>query len=167
MVNETVNNLTQAICNQWTEEGDRTAGPGSGAFALVAFADTQLFYGQENIELLSRRGRAAARRRSERRAAPPCRAGLGMGAKRAGGVVSPPRRSGDSRPIGRAHVELRSARRTRLTRSPRRDFSRIAQMQVDPADDPMVKRTGGQAVAAVGRAGRPSASEWRTSSPSP
>ena len=30
MINETVNNLTQAICNEWTKDGDRVPGPGIG-----------------------------------------------------------------------------------------------------------------------------------------
>jgi hypothetical protein len=52
VVNETVNNLTQAICNQWTRDGKRTSGPGAGPFSMVAFADTELFYGRDSIELL-------------------------------------------------------------------------------------------------------------------
>jgi hypothetical protein len=52
VVNETVNNLTQAICNQWTRDGKPTSGPGAGPFAMVAFADTELFYGRDSIELL-------------------------------------------------------------------------------------------------------------------
>ncbi len=53
MINETVNNLTQAIRNQSTKDDDRTSGRGSGSFSLVSYADTELFYGRPNIELLA------------------------------------------------------------------------------------------------------------------
>ncbi len=46
VINETVNNLTQAICNQWTARRRPDSGPGHGPFSLVAYADTELFYGQ-------------------------------------------------------------------------------------------------------------------------
>jgi len=52
VINETVNNLTQAILNRSTTNADRTSGPAHGSFSLVAYADTELFYGRQNIELL-------------------------------------------------------------------------------------------------------------------
>jgi hypothetical protein len=52
VINETVNNLTQAICHQETEAHDQPAAPSAGPFSLVSFADTELFYGRASIELL-------------------------------------------------------------------------------------------------------------------
>jgi hypothetical protein len=52
VINETVNNLTQTICNQACNSSDRSSGPGSGSFSLVSYADTEVFYGVRNIELL-------------------------------------------------------------------------------------------------------------------
>ena len=52
LVNETVNNVTQAICDEWTRDGERTRGPGTAPYSLVAYADTELFYGHENVQLL-------------------------------------------------------------------------------------------------------------------
>src|SRR4029077_18989445 len=52
LVNETVNKVTQAICDEWTRDGERTRGPGTAPFSLVAYADTELFYGHENVQLL-------------------------------------------------------------------------------------------------------------------
>lgn len=52
VINETVNNLTQSICNQACKDGNPASAPGAGPFSLVAFADTEVFYGQENIRLL-------------------------------------------------------------------------------------------------------------------
>src|SRR5262249_19168720 len=52
VINETVNNLTQAICHQETEAHDHPAAPSAGPFSLVSFADTELFYGRASIELL-------------------------------------------------------------------------------------------------------------------
>jgi hypothetical protein len=52
VINETVNNLTQAIGNQPTRSGERATGPGAGSFSLVAFADTEVIYGAQNIAQL-------------------------------------------------------------------------------------------------------------------
>ena len=52
VINETVNNLTQAICHQGTEAHDQPAAPSAGPFSLISFADTELFYGQASIERL-------------------------------------------------------------------------------------------------------------------
>ena len=52
VINETVNNLTQAICHQEAEACDQPAAPSTGRFSLVSFADTELFYGRASIELL-------------------------------------------------------------------------------------------------------------------
>jgi hypothetical protein len=52
VINESVNNLTQAVSNQSTSATDRTSAMARGAFSLVAFADNELFYGKQNIQLL-------------------------------------------------------------------------------------------------------------------
>ncbi len=52
VINETVNNLTQAICNQPGQDGEPASGPGAGSFSLVAYGDTEVFYGPTNIALL-------------------------------------------------------------------------------------------------------------------
>ena len=100
VINETVNNLTQAICNQWTDEGSRTVGPGSGSgsFALVSFADTQLFYGRDNIDLLS--DEAHTQLAGDLSDEPHHRAaGLRVGTQRAGGGLPPPGNRSDARPF--------------------------------------------------------------------
>ncbi len=51
-INETVNNLTQAIYHRETEACDQPATLSTAAFSLVSFADTELFYGQAGIERL-------------------------------------------------------------------------------------------------------------------
>ena len=53
VINETVNNLTQAICASGVDRLATEPGrPTIGAFSLVSFADTELFYGRTNIDLL-------------------------------------------------------------------------------------------------------------------
>jgi hypothetical protein len=52
VINETVNNLTQAVGNQSASSMDRTVSLARGSFSLVAYADTELFYGRQNIQLL-------------------------------------------------------------------------------------------------------------------
>ncbi len=52
VINETVNNLTQAIGNPPTKDGEPTSGPGAGSFSLVSYADTEVFYGPRSIALL-------------------------------------------------------------------------------------------------------------------
>ena len=52
VINETVTDLTQAICSRSTAEGDQNPGPGTGSFSLLAYADTELFHGRQNIALL-------------------------------------------------------------------------------------------------------------------
>lgn len=145
VVNETVNNLTQAICTQWTKDGDRTTGPGSGPFSLVAFADTELFYGQKSIELLSaeagtrlaknlgdephhRAARVSEWLRSELEASYQVMEQVATPAPSAGLMAS----SDPLEEIG--------------DRIAHRDFSRIAQMRDIRAGDPRVERTSGQGI---------------------
>ncbi len=52
VINETVNSLTQAILSTLTKDGEPTSGRGLGAFSLVSYADTEVFYGPQNIALL-------------------------------------------------------------------------------------------------------------------
>jgi hypothetical protein len=142
VINETVNNLTQAIRNQSIKDDDRTSGRGNGSFSLVSYADTELFYGRPNIELLSkeaehqlskeldnephhRTARVSEWLRQEleasyqflEQAATPDRSGaLNAGAdplEELGELVA------------------------------RRDFTRIAQMQVQRKEEPQVKLTSG------------------------
>jgi hypothetical protein len=52
VINETVGSLTQAICNLSAKDGDPNGEPGLTSTALVAFADSEVFYGPENIAFL-------------------------------------------------------------------------------------------------------------------
>jgi hypothetical protein len=52
VVNETVENLAQAIRRHSPADGDRSAGSAHGSFSVVSSADAELFYGRPNIELL-------------------------------------------------------------------------------------------------------------------
>ena len=52
VINETVNNLTQSICNQACKPSDPWSNPGGGSFSLVAYADSEILYGPQNIGLL-------------------------------------------------------------------------------------------------------------------
>ncbi|WP_148596293.1 hypothetical protein [Aquisphaera giovannonii] len=52
VINETVNNLTQAIASQAGREEEGAAGSGVGSFSLLAYADTEVYYGSRNIGLL-------------------------------------------------------------------------------------------------------------------
>jgi hypothetical protein len=52
VINETVDNLAQAIRRQSTADSDRSSGSAHGTFSLVSYADAELFYGRPNIELL-------------------------------------------------------------------------------------------------------------------
>jgi hypothetical protein len=153
VVNETVNNLTQAICNQWTEDGKRTTGPGSGPYALVGFADTELFYGRRNIELLSdeadrqlsgelgdephhRSARVSEWVRNE----------LESAYHLLEDAATPTTRSAQLTTSADPLEELGD-------RLARRDFTRIAQMLPSPTSDTMVRKTGGQNVAAADELG--------------
>jgi len=52
VINETVNNLTQAISSHPGHDGEPASSPGGGSFSLVAYGDTEVFYGPTNISLL-------------------------------------------------------------------------------------------------------------------
>ncbi len=53
VINETVDNLAQAIRRQSTKDTDRSSGSAHGTFSLVSYADAELFYGRPNIQLLT------------------------------------------------------------------------------------------------------------------
>jgi len=52
VINETVGSLTQALCNSAGKEGDPNSSPGMGPISLVTFADSEIYYGPENIDFL-------------------------------------------------------------------------------------------------------------------
>jgi hypothetical protein len=52
VINETVDNLAQAIRRHSTTDGDRSSGSAHGTFSLVSYADAELFYGRSNIDVL-------------------------------------------------------------------------------------------------------------------
>jgi hypothetical protein len=52
VINETVDNLAQAIRRHSTADSDRSSGSAHGTFSLISYADAELFYGRPNIELL-------------------------------------------------------------------------------------------------------------------
>jgi hypothetical protein len=52
VINETVNNLTQAVVDPFASGADRTSAMARNAFSLVGYADNELFYGKQNIELV-------------------------------------------------------------------------------------------------------------------
>ncbi len=154
VINETVNNLTQAIYHRETEACDQPATLSTAAFSLVSFADTELFYGQAGIERL--------REETEHQLA------TDLGAE-------PHHRT--ARVASWLQNELQSSyylfeqsvtpeRTNQLTASrdpleelgeqiARRDFTRIAQMQVVVGKDPAVQKASTRSTSAeVERAGR-------------
>ncbi|MDG3004505.1 hypothetical protein [Paludisphaera mucosa] len=52
VINEAVGSLTQAICNEPGKDDDPSPGPGLGPLSLVAYADSEVFYGVDNIAFL-------------------------------------------------------------------------------------------------------------------
>ena len=78
VINDSVNSLTQAICNEWTGGGDRVPGPGVGLFSLVPTPTPNSSMVGRTSNCLAVRGRASARQGPRRCAASPGRPGLGM-----------------------------------------------------------------------------------------
>ena len=145
MINETVNNLTQAICTQWTKDGDRTTGPGSGRVRTGGVRGYSVVLRAERASSCSATEATTQLAGDlERRAAPPCRTGVGVGEKRAGGVVPLPGANGDSRAGGRPRLPAPIRSKNSVTGSPSRDFTRIAQMRVNRAGDPWSRGPAGQ-----------------------
>jgi hypothetical protein len=106
VINETVNNLTQAIRNQSIEDDDRTSGRGNGSFSLVSYADTELFYGRPNIELL---GKEAEHQLSKDLHNEPHHRTARMVEAGAGSVLPVPRASSDAQSVGRPQRNHRSS----------------------------------------------------------
>ncbi len=52
VINETVNNLTQAIVNPISKDSEPMSGRSMGSFSLVSSADSEVYYGPQNIALL-------------------------------------------------------------------------------------------------------------------
>jgi hypothetical protein len=147
VVNETVNNLTQAICSQGNKDGDRTAGRGSGRFSLVAFADTELFYGRDSIEILSKDAeRQLAKELGDE---PHHRAARVSEWVRSELEASYHLLEQAATPMPSAGLAASSDPLEELgDRISSRDFSRIAQMRVTRAEDPRVERTSVQGIVA-------------------
>jgi hypothetical protein len=152
VVNETVNSLSQAICGQCNKRGGETTGSGPGSFSLIAFADAELFYGRDSIDVLAKeaeqrlaidlgddpyhrvarvsdwvRGELEASYHFLEQAATPAPS-VGLTAS--------------SDPLEELGNRIAS-----------RDFSRIAQMQAARTEDLEVQRTSGHAVLAGDEAG--------------
>jgi hypothetical protein len=152
VVNETVNSLSLAICGQCNKGGGQTTGSGPGSFSLIAFADAELFYGREGIEVLAEE--------AERRLA----IDLGDDPYHRVARVSDWVRSELEASYHFLEQAATPAPSVGLTASSdpleelgdriaSRDFSRIAQMQLTRADDLGVQRTSGQAVLAADEPG--------------
>ena len=145
VINETVNNLSQAIAHQESTVGGQPGQPTIAAFSLISFADAELFYGQDGIDLLReeaeihlardlgdephhRAARVADWLRNElqssyhllQEAATPIRTAQG------GSTVDPLEELGDQ--------------------IARRDFTQIARMQVRRSKDPQVKTASTRSV---------------------
>jgi len=154
VINETVNNLTQAIRNQSAKDDDRTSGRGNGSFSLVSYADTELFYGRPNIELLSKEAEHQLSKELDNephhrtaRVSEWLRQELEASYQFLEQAATP-NRSGTLNANSDPLEELGDL-------VARRDFSRIAQMQVNHKEEPQVKLTAGEEVEVVDKlAGR-------------
>ncbi len=145
VINETVDNLTQAVRNQSTKNDDRTSERGSHSFSLVSFADTELFYGRPNLKLIAeeaerelakelddephhRTARVSGWLRHELQAAYPLLE-----------QAATPVRSGSLN----ANVDPLEELGDQVAR---RDFARVAQLQVSGKQDTHIKQTAGGAL---------------------
>jgi hypothetical protein len=144
VINETVNNLTQAIYHRETQTCNQPAALGTMAYSLVSLADTELFYGQAGIELL--------REEAEQQLA----ADLGDEPHhRTARVASWLQNELQSsyQLLEQAATPVRSAQLASSydpleelgEQIARRDFTRIAQMQVGRTKDPRVEKTSARA----------------------
>ena len=148
VVNDAVNTLTQAICSHGGKGGGQNSGAGPRSFSLIAYADAELFYGAESIELLGKE--------AERQLA----IDLGDDPYHRVARVSDWVRS----ELEASYHVLELAATPEPSPGPAagsdpleelgdridgRDFSRIAQMRTTRDEDSSVQRTGGQAVLAA------------------
>ena len=154
VINETVNNLTQAIRNQSIKDDDRTSGRGNGSFSLVSYADTELFYGRPNIELLSKEAENQLSKELDNephhrtaRVSEWLRQELEASYQFLEQAATPDR-SGTLNANTDPLEELGDL-------VARRDFSRIALMHDNHKEEPQVKLTSGEEVDAVDQLGGP------------
>ncbi len=142
VINDSVNNLTHAICNQSIGTGDRVPGQSVGTFSLVSYADTELFCGRTNIELI--RGEAEHQLAREIGDAPHHRVARVTEWLRAELEASypsfvqsvTPGKSDGPAPAPDPLEELG-------TQVAARDFDRIARLRDDSIADPQVKQASG------------------------
>jgi hypothetical protein len=148
VINETVNNLTQAICSQWPDGGARGSGAGTGSFALVTFADTQIFYGRENIAMLS--DEASQQLAGDLSDEPHHRVARVSEWVR-GELESTYHLLEEAATPGKSGGLVASADPLEeiSDRVAHRDYTEIAQMHKSFAGDPMVKQTSGRASASA------------------
>jgi hypothetical protein len=148
VVNDAVNTLTQAICSHSGKSGGQNSGAGPRSFSLIAYADAELFYGAESIELLGKE--------AERQLA----IDLGDDPYHRVARVSDWVRSEleasyhvlelAATPEPSAGLAASSDPLEELgNRIDGRDFSRVAQMRATRDEDSSVQRTGGQVLLAA------------------
>ncbi len=152
VINETVNNLTQAVGNQSTTGADRTSALARGAFSLVAYADNELFYGKQNIELLRQEAERQLARdldgephHRNARVAEWLRGELEASYHFLEQAATPTRSAqlaSSADPLEELANQLA-----------RRDFSRIAQMRANGTGDSQVKRAATQDLGAADELG--------------
>ena len=161
VINETVNNLTQAICNQPSKDGEPASGPGAGSFSLVSYADTEVFYGPQNIALLKNE----AERQLARDLADEPHHRM-HGSPTGCAVSSRPRTSCWKRPPRRCAPGQRLAVFDPLEEIGdlvmHRDYAKLARLQLASTQDQQVLRAGGRA-ARTSRMTIPAAHRRRTS----
>jgi hypothetical protein len=147
VINETVRNLTQAVGDQSTARVDRTSALANGSFSLVAYADTELFYGKPNIDVLQQeaehqlaRDRDSEPHHHSARVAEWLRGELEASYHFMEQAATPTRTAQLA-----SRVDPLEALGNEVAR---RDFSRIAQMRASRAGDPQVKKAAAQEPAA-------------------
>jgi hypothetical protein len=141
VINETVNSLTQAIRNESTIDGDGSSEPAHGSFSLVSYADTELFCGRPNIELLKEEAEQQLAQELDNE--PHHRSArvaewLRLELERSYHLLAQaatPTRSGELSSYADPLEEL--GKRVAM-----RDFARIAQLQVRGREDPEVRKAG-------------------------
>lgn len=152
VVNETVNSLTRAICSQCDKGVGLTTGSGPGSFSLIAFADAELFYGRESIDLLSKE--AERRLVIDLRDDPYHRVARVSDWVRGELEASYHFLEQAATPAPSVGLTASSDPLEELgDRISSRDFSRIAQMQVTRSGDAAVQRTSGQSILAADEPG--------------
>ena len=147
VINETVNNLTQAIYHREAEACDQPATLSTAAFSLVSLADAEIFYGRAGIERL--------REETEHQLAADLQAEPHHRTARVASWLQNELQS-SYHLLEQAATPDRSdqlaARRDPLEELGEqiagRDFTRIARLQVGRGKDPRVERTSTRAASA-------------------